>query len=653
MKFILAFCIFIAVLTSQAAPAATIYVDIDASGTNNGTSWANAYTDLQSVLDVATSGDEIWVAEGTYKPSMEHGGTGDRYKTFQMKNGVGIYGGFDPTVGDDGWAERDWVNNVTILSGDIGTEGDNTDNCIHVFYNEGLDSTAIIDGFIITVADGFDQHTSYRDNHGGGMFNNNSSPTITNCIFSNNSARSCGGGMYNDDNSSPTITNCTFSGNSSFDGGGMHNNDSSPTLTNCTFSGNSSFDGGGMYNHKSSPTLINCTFSGNTASENGGGMYNGSSSSSTLTNCTFSGNTASENGGGMYNGSSSSSTLTNCTFSGNTASEDGGGMYNYPYPLASSITITNCIFSNNSADGLGGGINNSASSLTLLNCTFSGNFASSGGGGMSNGGASSVTIANCIFTDNSTSGLGGGIMDGFSIMIMTNCTFYGNSADNHGGGIYNIKSPTPGPRSPVLTNCIFWGNTAIAGNSIYNFDGNSPVTANDCDIQGGYIGIGNITSDPLFTDPANGDFHLKLGSPCIDRGDNIAPNIPTLDFEGDNRIIDGNMDGMDMVDMGADEFSYCTTFNSLTNTLNISCLNLGNSSYWVRLGLISSSFEIISFGDNWRPGNILECTSFNSQSNILHIPCVYVGGISYWINLQLIVSSDPLCFNVIDYGTNQ
>ncbi len=104
----------------------------------------------------------------------------------------------------------------------------------------------------------------------------NSNPTLTNCIFSGNSADG-GGGMQNEKNSSPTLTNCRFNGNSAveWEGGGMANFDSSPTLTNCTFSGNSAGEaGGGMHNggkNSSSPTLTNCILWGNTPDEVKGG----------------------------------------------------------------------------------------------------------------------------------------------------------------------------------------------------------------------------------------------------------------------------------------------------------------------------------------------------------------------------------------------
>jgi len=282
-----------------------IYVKHDAAGLNNGTTWTDAFTSLQSALDVAIPGAEIWVAAGTYKPAT---GT-DRTISFSMKNGVAIYGGFNGT--ETQLSERNWETNLTILSGDIGTPGDNSDNSYNVFYNSGLNSTAILNGFIIS--------------------NGNADGT---------GIKSFGSGMHNN-GSSPTLSNCNFSGNTAFYGGGMYNNGSSPTLSNCTFSGNSANTaGGGIININSSPSVINCTFSGNSASS-GGGIYNENSAPS-MTNCTFSGNTANPYGGGMFNAYNSSPSMINCTFSGNSALS-GGGIYNY----YSSPSIINCIIWNN------------------------------------------------------------------------------------------------------------------------------------------------------------------------------------------------------------------------------------------------------------------------------------------------------------------
>jgi len=311
---------------------------------HNGSSWDLAYPTVQDGLDGAASlvSDvdggvaecEVWVAVATYEPTADTSGDTDpsdpRTKTFLLSAGVALYGGFAGT--EAALEERDIVANETILSGDLGNVGDDGDNAYHVV--TGADF-ALIDGFTITAgrADG-----EYPNDSGGGMYNEESSPTVTSCTFSGND----GGGMTNEGGSSPTVTGCSFSGNASpLVGGGMLNQFSSPLVTGCTFSGNSAEDwGGGMFNLQSSTTVTNCVFSGNSA-EAGGGMANLASYSTgepTVTNCTFSGNSA-DVGGGMYNDGNSSPTVTNCTFSGNSADVFGGGMYNsQSYP-----TVTNCI----------------------------------------------------------------------------------------------------------------------------------------------------------------------------------------------------------------------------------------------------------------------------------------------------------------------
>ncbi|MHC4230024.1 MAG: right-handed parallel beta-helix repeat-containing protein, partial [Planctomycetota bacterium] len=359
-------CLFVAI----PCQAEIIYVDEDANGLNDGSSWADAYNYLHDALTDANSAlkpVEIQVAEGIYTPdsnSADPGGSGDRIATFQLINGVAVRGGYAGSGEPDPNA-RDIEFYETVLSGDIGIVGDNSDNSFHVVTGNETDETAILEGFTIT--GGNANGPVYHDEQGGGMYNDgfegSSNPTVTNCTFSGNTARYNGGGMYNS-YSGPMVTNCTFSGNTAGWGGGMYNRSSSPTVTNCTFSGNS---GGGMFNNNSSPMVTNCTFSGNTYS-NGGGMCN-RSSSPTVTNCTFSGNTAlgggyAGDGGGMFN-YRGSPRVTNCTFSGNTAFSDGGGMYNDE----SSPTVTNCTFSSNSSGSYGGAMYNfDNSNPTVTNC---------------------------------------------------------------------------------------------------------------------------------------------------------------------------------------------------------------------------------------------------------------------------------------------
>ncbi|MFI5377669.1 MAG: right-handed parallel beta-helix repeat-containing protein [Tepidisphaerales bacterium] len=318
----------------------TIYVDLNAAGVNNGASWTNAFTSLQSALLVSIDGDTIRIADGAYKPTS----TNDRTICFALRNAVGIYGGY-AGYGAPNPNARDIVAYPTVLSADIGTISDTSDNSYHVLTASGVGSSTVLDGFTVTggEADG----PGASQSMGGGLFAKGSSPSLTNCAFSGNTAFGSygyGGGMYNTASSSPSLINCTFIGNSaSGRGGGMYNDFiASPELINCMFSGNSaSSDGGGMYNIAiSSPRLTDCVFNGNSAYR-GGGMYSyhwNSSTSATLTNCTFSGNSASY-GGGMEN-DTSSPRLTNCTFSGNSASSYGGGMYNN---ALSNPTLTNCI----------------------------------------------------------------------------------------------------------------------------------------------------------------------------------------------------------------------------------------------------------------------------------------------------------------------
>jgi hypothetical protein len=256
-----------------------LYVDQDAIGTNDGSSWGNAFNDLQDAIAFSSEGKQIWVAQGIYKPTVGL----DREVSFELKPGVAIYGGF---AGDESALDqRNWILNVTTLSGDIGVYGDDVDNSYHVVV--GADN-AMLDGFIITDgnADGSDLNSA-----GGGMFNGHVSPTVTNCTFSNNDAV-YGAGMWNFV-SSPTVTNCNFTGNFASNGAGMFIYYESPIVTNCTFTSNFVWEyGGGMYNSLGSPNVTNSTFTGNEANL-GGGLYT-DGGLLTVTNCILWGNTGNQ-----------------------------------------------------------------------------------------------------------------------------------------------------------------------------------------------------------------------------------------------------------------------------------------------------------------------------------------------------------------------
>ncbi len=330
-----------------------IFVDANATGNNDGSSWSNAYKYLRDAISAASSGKIILVAAGTYNPdasSANPGGDGDRFKSFKLKNGVTIYGGF-PSGGCNSWTDRDPDAHPSILSGDLAgndvdvnypyqfeTEPTRAENSYHVVDGNNTDSTAIIDGFTITAGDANDPYVYPSDTcqRGGGMINIDANCTIKNCTFRENYTELNGAGVYNF-RSNVNISNCIFFRNAAGQcGGGMSNYgdtdvNSYSTITNCTFIGNwaaswNSYwvgSGGGVGNvYNAYPTITNCVFSGNTAGQYGGGMYNQADSGVKLINCTFSSNLAELNGWLVYG---------------------GGGIYNYSLNYAPNYII-NCIF---------------------------------------------------------------------------------------------------------------------------------------------------------------------------------------------------------------------------------------------------------------------------------------------------------------------
>ncbi len=233
----------------------TLYVDLNASGLNNGSDWLNAYTHVQLALDTAQPGDEIWVAKGTYKPYLDKFGDSTIHSalyTFVLKDSVTVFGGFQS--GDSSRLNRNWLANQTVLSGDVGVVNSSGDNSIHVITNDDNDLNwkARLDGF--TVCCGFDYYSGGSTGSisgGAGIYNYKSSPALVNLVLKEHSTTSRGAAIFNR-SSSPFIANCIIHDNyADFVGAGIYNNNSNAIMINLLVYDNHNFlNPGAIYNHQ-------------------------------------------------------------------------------------------------------------------------------------------------------------------------------------------------------------------------------------------------------------------------------------------------------------------------------------------------------------------------------------------------------------------
>ncbi len=567
---------------------------------------AAPYTDWSTAaVDASLAGDTVLVTNGVYR----YGGR--PVNGFVLSNRVAV------TIP----ITLQSVNGpgaTTILGYQVPgtTNGNSAVRCVY------LTDGATLIGFTLTNgATARGGPTAIADRSGGAVCGStNTTVVISNCVLVGNTAFAYGGGAFNS-----TLLGCTVATNQAFsDGGGAY----FCSLTNCSIISNTGtgIGGGGGVSHCA---LGSCTLARNSADPNWG--LGGGASSSALQGCTLLGNSSSE-GGGAY-----LCTLTNCVISSNSAppwygfgGATGGGAYD--------CTLVNCTLTGNSATTNSGGWGGGAADCVLLNCALIGNVANYGGGawggyatnctflsnyvagdGCSGGGSAGDTMTDCLLVGNSAIGSisSGGGADGSQLY---NCTITGNSAGQRGGGVY----------FGLLFNCIAYNNTAPSDSNYY-----AAGFYSCCVAPLPQDGTNNIAADPLFVNPAAGDYHLQPNSPCINSGDNASVTAAT-DLDGNPRISSGT------VDMGAYELQnpasrisyawlqqYGLPTDGSADSADTDHNGMSNWQKW-RAGL-----------DPTNPNSVLALLSSTNNGPGISVTWQSVGGISYYLQRAASLSGAP------------
>jgi len=388
----------------------------------------------------------------------------------------------------------------------------------------------------------FLENLIFRNSKGGAIeIKENREFEMSNCIFIQNSAKD-GGAIVGWKSPKGAFSNCVFNNNLAIDtlakGGAIRI--SNCKFINCIFKENFAYEGGAIKGHEN--IFIGCNFNKNSSSRSGGAI----AGSGTFIKCTFDNNSAQQDCSGAVNiHEGGKGIFLNCNFRNNHATGNGGAIC---ASNARDLTLINCLFYNNSSKKEGGGlyITYHTSTIKLINCLFYSNSASSGGG---------VSTEGSILYN--------------SPRYFINCTFCYNNAKKEGGGLEccytNWRTEVK-----VIINSIFYSNFADKRpNDITSTGGGVEIDYCFINHLEGPVNFGsyNITEEPKFVDHENGNFSLRAGSPCIDKGDDkileelkkeieevvirwtkdeeikkLVEESISLDLAGNSRIVGGNVD---------------------------------------------------------------------------------------------------------------
>ncbi len=450
---------------------AQVFVNPAATGTNDGSSWSNAFTNLQDALDQSDPNDQIWLAAGKYVPE---GPTPDSTH-FLATHAVHIYGGFAGT--ETNISQRDWTANLSIISGDVlgddimgNFTSNRLDNAHHVLIINAPNTQSVLDGLV------FESGTSRLDTYaagpldipynrwsGGALYFYRSGAVVRNSVFHNNDAIR-GSGCYAFGDTLHTISlefdHVVFRDNNGYNGAGaFFSGLQNLTIRNSQLKNNSGFQGGALFFSGTNAIVEDCEFELNSSTF--GGAINGFHSNVNIPYPVIK--------------------INRSKFINNTGFSRGGGVYYYNTYGGCSIEVDSCIFNDNETAGSGGGLivwdaqdvlaNDAKSRVSITNSNFNTNLAGFGGGVEIEGWDDSmhIEIVNSNFIENIAE-QGGGVSLSFSDGAVVDCEFKGNEFRNNvvsaGGGllveIYNNSSPL----HYLMDDCLIIDNTAEAGGGL-------------------------------------------------------------------------------------------------------------------------------------------------------------------------------------------
>lgn len=489
---------------------------------------------VQAGIDAAVTGDTVLVAPGKYVELLDFKGkdiilTSEQGPELTILDGDRL--GSVLTIKDVSGSMAE-VSGFTILNGQA-LDG------AGIFC---VDSSPFICNNIIK--------NNIAVNKGGGISGNVCSSTIVDNIIKNNHADGRGGGIHCAEGSPLIIDNEIDSNYTHSKGGGIYVELSDSEIRGNLITNNEGrVGGGGISTYYGNPLIVENTISNNFTSvlyARGGAIeFFSVHLQATIAHNIITHNLA-NTGGGLSIFALTPITVKENEIAFNRAEDFGGGLDCNSY---CHYFLDNRIVHNDAV--LGGGVFfRSGSRPMFTGNTVARNTALDGGGLYMEHAYSPACIPslrNNLIASNEALFRGGGLLCDDSHPKFINNTFVDNTAGSSGGGLCLTDTS-----EPVITNTIIWNNDAPLGAQIHLDNADAVVSYTN--IQDGWPGTGNITTDPLFVNALQNDYHLTYDSPCRDAGDNTPVKEPE-DFEGDLRIAFGT------VDLGADEFYthlYCT-----------------------------------------------------------------------------------------------